>query len=64
MLLLALAQLSVERPGWDMTLNELALKVDNNNEGRAEMYDSFRKLSLQENPPTLWDRLITYPPKV
>lgn len=44
MLLMALAHLSVERPGWDDALNRLALKVDSDEGGRAVMYDEFRKL--------------------
>ena len=44
MMLLALAKLSLERPGWDMALNKIALKMDNDESGRARMYDAFRKL--------------------
>lgn len=51
MMLLALAHLSVERPGWDFALNELALKMDNVEGGRAYMYDQFRKLEFEANPP-------------
>lgn len=42
--LLALAKLSLERPGWDTALNIIALRVDNNADNRAEMYDKFRAL--------------------
>ena len=45
MILLALAHLSVERPGWDHALNEIARKMDRINEGRARLYDQFRKLT-------------------
>ena len=43
-ILLALAKLSVARNGWDDALNRLALKMDNDREGRAELYDQFRKI--------------------
>lgn len=46
MLLLALAHLSLERPGWDYALNALALQVDNERDGRALMYDEFRALAV------------------
>jgi hypothetical protein len=42
MILLALAQLSIARPGWDHALNELAVKMDNVLDGRAMMYEGFR----------------------
>jgi hypothetical protein len=58
-IILALARLSRERPGWDFMLNEIACKMDNVAEGRAEMYDRFRKLDFQANPPTIWERLNT-----
>lgn len=51
MMILALAHLSIERPGWDTALNELALKMDNVEDGRAVMYDQFRKLEFEANPP-------------
>jgi len=44
MVLMALAHLSVERPGWDDALNTLALQIDNQSDGRALMYDDFRTL--------------------
>jgi hypothetical protein len=45
MAILALAHLSVERPGWDDALNRLASRIDNvQHEGRAIMYDEFRRL--------------------
>jgi len=48
MILLALAKLSLERPGWDAALNELALKMDNRDtKGRAEMYDNFRQYNYK-----------------
>lgn len=44
MVLLALAHLSRERPGWDDALNRIALRIDNEENGRAKLYDAFRKL--------------------
>jgi len=46
LVLLALAKLSIERPGWDAALNRIALRMDNTENGRAQMYDDFRKLNL------------------
>ncbi len=49
MLLLALAKLSIERPGWHWTLGELAAKYSTSpqyEDGRA-MFESFRALSVQ-----------------
>lgn len=43
LVLLALAHLSVERPGWDHALNRIALRIDNDKgDARAELYDAFR----------------------
>lgn len=47
LILMALAHLAVEKPGFDMALNLIALRIDNNTEGRAKLYDEFRQ--LQEN---------------
>lgn len=44
MVLMALALLSVQRPGWDDELLRIALRIDNRCDGRAVMYDEFRKL--------------------
>lgn len=54
--LLALARLSVERPGWEDYLHTLALQIDSQRDGRALMFDDFRALranrvSSQESPP-------------
>ena len=44
--LLALAQLSLERPGWDNMLSNIALKMDNHlPNGRPELYDRFRSIN-------------------
>lgn len=60
LILLALAKLSIERPGWDDALNQLALKMDNEAEGlegvRAEMYDSFRRLDRN----TAWHKILDH----
>ena len=48
MMLLALAKLSLERPGWDDALNRFACKHDNVKDGRAVMYDEFRKIHQAE----------------
>jgi hypothetical protein len=48
MVLMALAHLSVSRPGWDDALNRIALRIDNMIEGRADLYDRFRKLKADE----------------
>jgi len=42
LVLLALAALSLESPGFDMALNLIAAKLDNVQDGRAVQYDSFR----------------------
>lgn len=44
LVLMALAHLSLERPGWDDALNRIAMKMDNIDLARAKMYDSFRNL--------------------
>jgi hypothetical protein len=48
--LLALATLAVERPGWDDMLNRVALRIDNAVNERAQMYDEFRRLRGREPP--------------
>lgn len=47
LVLMALAHLSVERPGWTDALHSIALQVDTQSGGRALMFDQFRKLRLQ-----------------
>jgi hypothetical protein len=51
MVLLALAKLSIERPGWEWALEQIALKMDNRIPGdklleddKAEMFRVFRKI--------------------
>ena len=51
MLVLALAKLSIERPGWVWTLGELAAKFStapNLNDGRA-LFDQFREIHHPHN---------------
>lgn len=44
MLLLALAELSLQRPGWLHACETLALKFDNKQpDGRAQLFDQFRR---------------------
>ena len=40
--LLALAELSLARPGWVPFLEGIAMKMDNHLEGKAEMFEAFR----------------------
>lgn len=42
LVLMALAALSLDCPGFDDALNRVALRIDNNEAGRAGMYDAFR----------------------
>jgi len=44
MVLMALAHLSVERPGWTHALNTIALQIDSQRDGRAVMFDEFREM--------------------
>ncbi len=49
LVLMALARLSVERPGFDTALNEIALKIDNRSTiGRGVLYDQFRELASDD----------------
>ncbi len=50
--LLALARLSVERPGWDYMLNRIARRIDNTEAGRAKLYDGFRELDKAPPAPS------------
>lgn len=51
LILSALALESTKKPGFDDALNRIALKMDNDVEGRAELYDRFRKLYAQQQFP-------------
>jgi hypothetical protein len=44
MVLMALAHLAVERPGWDWILRGIAARVDNGEEEVPEMYENFKSL--------------------
>lgn len=55
MVLLALAQLSLINPGFDYMLNLIALKMDNEDEDRAVMYDSFRQCRREEPKWGVWE---------
>ncbi len=48
MVLLALARLSVERPGWLDALHTLALQIDSQENGAAIMFTQFRELAASE----------------
>jgi hypothetical protein len=48
MVLMALAHLAIERPGWDDALQRLAIQLDNEQRGRPQMYDEFRTLRRLE----------------
>jgi len=48
MALLAFAVLSLENPGFDYMLNEMAKRIDNVDNGRARMYDEFRMFRKKE----------------
>jgi hypothetical protein len=53
-LLLALAHLANERPGWDDMLNRIALRIDNEDSkhpGRAAMYDALKTLWVERELP-------------
>jgi hypothetical protein len=53
MILLALAQLALERPGWDDALTRIAQKMDNTtSEGKAEMFEAFKKANADKYPQT------------
>jgi hypothetical protein len=44
LIILALARLSMERPGWYFMCEQTALRFDNkNSHGHAEMFDTFRE---------------------
>ena len=52
-MLLALAALAVERPGWDYMLNLIALKMDRNIGGQAYMYTVLKDIRLRRLVPDL-----------
>lgn len=50
LVLLALAVLSLESPGFDYALNEVAKRIDNVEKDRAVMYDQLRECR-RDGPP-------------
>ena len=50
LVLLALAVLSRQSPGFDDALNRIACRIDNVKTGRASMYDEFRRLRADVTP--------------
>jgi len=48
LVLLALAVLSLESPGFDDALNRIAVRIDNVEKDRGVMYDSFRQFRRRE----------------
>lgn len=44
LILMALAHLAVERPGWDDALARIAMKMDNQIGGRPQLFDQFKEL--------------------
>ena len=51
MVLLALAKLSIERPGWLDAIEELALRMDNRDpQGHPEMLYAFRRIHAPDTP--------------
>ena len=44
MVLMAMAHLAVERPGWAQRFYLLALQIDDQRDGRPLMFDEFKKL--------------------
>jgi hypothetical protein len=47
--IMALAHLAVERPGWDDMLSRIAARVDNCASGRPEMYEEFKRMCDPRN---------------
>ncbi len=43
LILLALAVLSLDSPGFDYALNKIAMRIDNIDADRAKTYDAFRR---------------------
>jgi len=52
LVLLALAVLSLQSPGFEDALNRIASRIDTVKDGRAEMYDDFRR--CRSNEPAKW----------
>jgi hypothetical protein len=55
MVLLAMAVLSLESPGFDPMLNDMALRIDTPERGgRATMFDKFRRARADTITPEGW----------
>lgn len=52
-IILALAHVAVDRPGWDYMLNEIALKMDRDIEGRAMMFETLKAIKQRYLVPDL-----------
>lgn len=50
LILMALAHLAVERPGFDYALNLIAMRFDNIEKDRAVLYDRFKVLHKETLP--------------
>src|SRR5260370_34876936 len=50
MTLLALAKLSIERPGWLLVIEDLARQMDNDSEGKPLLLHIFRKIHQLPDP--------------
>jgi len=63
MVLMALAHLAVERPGWDHALSGIATRIDNIQAGRPVLFDSFKEMKpkgiVVESPVQAWVRAAT-----
>jgi Tfp pilus assembly protein PilO len=44
LVLMALAHLAVERPGWDYALREIAARIDNGSQENPTLYGQFKQL--------------------
>lgn len=48
--LLALACLALDRPGWDEFLSDIAAKMDNTKDGKPEMFSQFKIYNASRKP--------------
>jgi len=58
LVLLALAKLSIERPGWLDAIEEIARPMDNDNDGKPELLHNFRTLHADSTLPIALDESI------
>jgi hypothetical protein len=52
LVLMALAALSLEKPGFVDALNRIAVRIDNVKDGRAELFDGFRRFRADALAPS------------